>query len=197
MKNNLSRAFLNMHTGFMVCTICHIDQKIVKDLTYKYKSPEYVHFAGGPLGNYYQNKLSIFNKAWNKILNLLRVSSWSENIYWRIKSYEYSISRIDLFPINKVGESNLMKIKNIKRALILKTSRMDPDKRKKELEYIHKNIVITEFRKACYQCHSSESVLNYKEIGYNKNKARKLGNSIIVDIITKYDSFYFPTQLYH
>ncbi len=132
----------------------------------------------------------------NKILNLLRVFSWNENIYWRIKSNEYSISRIDLFPINKVGELNLMNIRNIKRALKLKTSVMAPDKRKKELEYIHKNIVVKEFRKVCYKCHSSESVFNYKEIGYNENKARKLANSIIIDIITKYDSFYFPAQLF-
>ena len=42
-NNNLVRGFLNMHTGFMFCELCHIKREKFKHLTYDWKNTENEH----------------------------------------------------------------------------------------------------------------------------------------------------------
>ena len=47
-ENQLVRAFLNMHTGFMFCEVCHIDRNKINHLVYDWENSENAYFSGEP-----------------------------------------------------------------------------------------------------------------------------------------------------
>ena len=40
-ENNKVRAMLNMHTGFMVCEVCHLKKDNIPSLSFDWKEPEF------------------------------------------------------------------------------------------------------------------------------------------------------------
>ena len=52
-ENNVVRALLNMHTGFMLCNVCHIKRDKFKKLSYEWHDTENAEFRGEPFGTYY------------------------------------------------------------------------------------------------------------------------------------------------
>ncbi len=55
-ENKLVRALLNMHTGFMLCEVCHFKKEDIADFTYDWNDTENATFSGEPFGTYYNPK---------------------------------------------------------------------------------------------------------------------------------------------
>jgi hypothetical protein len=62
-NNKLVRAFLNMHTGFMFCEVCHIKRAKVNHLVYDWEDTENADFSGEPFGTYFNPRSNKAHKA--------------------------------------------------------------------------------------------------------------------------------------
>lgn len=170
-NNNLVRAFLNMHTGFMFCEVCHIDRAKVNHLVYDWEDTENADFSGEPFGTY-------FNPHTNKAH----------------KADEHFISRIAVFSLTKGKKQGLMNTQDTVAAneFMLREKNLKPDAKKKELNYFHRDIERKEISVACNECHSTESILDFKKLGFDEFRTRHLICINIKGLVTKYKVFYFP-----
>jgi hypothetical protein len=118
-NNNLVRSFLNMHTGFMFCEVCHINRGKVNHLVYDWEDTENADFSGEPFGTY-------FNPRSNKAH----------------KADEHFISRIAVFSLDEGKKRGLMNSQDTAAAneFMLQQKNLKPDARKKELDYFHRDI---------------------------------------------------------
>jgi hypothetical protein len=170
-ENELVRAFLNMHTGFMFCEVCHINRGKVNGLVYDWENTENADFSGEPFGTY-------FNPRTNKAH----------------KADEHFISRIAVFSIAEGKERSLMNIQDTKAAneFMLQEKSLKPDAKKKKLAYFHRDIERKEISVACNECHSTEGILDFKKLGFDEFKTKHLIYINIKGLVTKYKVFYFP-----
>lgn len=169
-KNNLVRAFLNLHAGFMFCDVCHIKRKSFNHLTYEWKNSENAEFSGKPFGTFY-------NPQTGKALK-----------------DKHFISRIAAITTEKGKKRSLMNTWDTSRAnaYVLKEKRLKADEKKKELAYFHKDVEEKEISVACNECHSQNSILDFKKLGFDEKKTKDLKYLNIKGLVTKYKTFYLP-----
>ncbi len=169
-KNNTVRAFLNLHTGFVRCEVCHIKRDKFMSLSYDWTDTDNVVFHGEPFGTYYNPKIGKASKSKN------------------------SISRITAFDIHKGEKQLVVNTSDIERAkeFIRTEKNFTLDEKAKELEYFHKDIKKREISVACNECHSENSILDYMKLGFDDKKRKDLIYLNIKGLVTKYRIFYFP-----
>jgi len=169
-NNNLVRAFLNLHAGFIFCDVCHIKKNKFDHLTYGWKNSENAEFHGVPFGTFYNPQTKKTGKS------------------------IHFISRIAAFTTEK-GEKRLLintwDTANAK-AFVLKESRLKPSEKEKGLAYFHKDIEKKEISVSCNECHSKKNRLNFQKLGFDEKKAKDLTYLNIKGLVTKYKTFYFP-----
>ncbi len=170
-ENKLVRAFLNMHTGFMFCEVCHINRAKVNNLLYDWEDSENADFIGEPFGTY-------FNPHTNKTH----------------KADEHFISRIAVFSLDKGKKQRLMNTQDTMAAREFMSARdkFTMDIKKQKLSYFHRDIERKEVSVACNECHSTESILDFKKLGFDEFKTKHLIYINIKGLVTKYKVFYFP-----
>lgn len=168
--NKLVRSFLNLHAGFMFCEVCHINRKKIKNLSYEWESSETAEFSGKPFGTFYNPHTKNAHKS------------------------SHFISRIAVFTTNNGKKRSLTNIRDTARAkaYLGKEKNLQADAKKKELAYFHKDIEKKEISVACNECHSSNSILDYKKLGFDKKKTKNLIYLNIKGLVTKYKTFYLP-----
>ena len=168
--NKLVRGFLNLHAGFMFCEVCHIKRKKFKNLSYEWESSENAVFSGKPFGTFY-NPLT-------------------KNVH----KDSHFISRIAAFTASNGKKRSLTNTWDSAKAktFLGKEKNLKPDAKKKELAYFHKDIEKKEISVACNECHSSNSILNYKKLGFDEKKTKDLIYLNIKGLVTKYKTFYLP-----
>ena len=169
-ENKVVRALLNMHTGFMLCDVCHIKRGKFKHLSFEWHDTENAEFSGEPFGTYY-------NPHTNQ-------AQPSDNF----------ISRIAAFASENGKKRPLMNTWDTAKAdeFILKEKKMNPDEKNKELVYFHQDIEKKEISVACDECHSSNSILDFSKLGFDQKKTRDLIYLNVKGLVTKYKVFYFP-----
>ena len=168
--NEFVRALLNMHTGFMLCDVCHIKRGKFKHLAYEWHDTENAEFSGEPFGTYY-----------NPHTNQAHPS-------------EHFISRIAVFASDKGKKRALMNTWDTAKAdeFMLKEKNLNPDEKNKALAYFHQDIEKKEISVACDECHSSHSILDFNKLGFDQKKTGHLIYLNIKGLVTKYKTFYFP-----
>ena len=168
------RAFLNLHTGFMVCEVCHLNRQRFPDSFYDWNGAEVATFKGKPYGTFYNPKLNQVEK----------------------KS-EHFISRISVFEKKNGKKKRLMNTWDSDKAQaylrIEKT--LTAESIKNRLGYFHRDIDRKEISVACDECHSHHSILDFKQLGFNKAMTNNLIQLNIKGLVTKYKVFYFPHLL--
>ncbi len=190
-ENNKVRALVNMHTGFMLCEVCHLKKENLKNLTYDWKKPESVKFSREPYGTYYRKTRG----TESLISRILRIFSPQENQTERTGRVEYFlISRIAVFSVEKGGNRLLMNTRDTRKAIKFKDREksLDPEEKEKELKYFHKDIARKEISVACNECHSPNGILDFKKLGFDEKKTKDLQYLNIKSLVTKYEIFYFP-----
>lgn len=169
-RNNLVRAFINMHTGFLHCEVCHLKRDKFNQLIYDWSEKENTVFHGRPFGTFFNPKSHQGDVATN------------------------SISRIDVFSMEKGRKQPVRNPQDLEKAKIFLSveKQLSKSDRKQKLDEFHKNTGRKEISMACNECHSGKSILDYHQLGFNKEKAGYLKNINIKGLVTKYEVFYFP-----
>jgi len=169
-ENKVVRALLNMHTGFMLCDVCHIKRGKFKHLSYEWHDTENAEFSAEPFGTYYKPHASQAHPS------------------------EHFISRIAAFASETGKKQALMNTWDTAKAkeFILKEKNLNPDEKNKALDYFHRDIEKKEISVACDECHSSHSILNFNKLGFDRKKTKDLIYLNIKGLVTKYKVFYFP-----
>ena len=210
-KDNHIRAFLNMHASFMLCEVCHLraDKEGTfevcgtchvqrKNLAYDWHKPEKAVFTGEPYGYYTKNeeeKRKGILKAGKEIIQekLLLLEDLPEEPQWT----EYSMSRIATYTDGKAHKKLLMNTWDTEKAKMFnaRKQRMSPASIKRRLKYFHRDMSKKNISITCIECHSNETVLDYKKLGFDRLRENKLKNLNINGLIMHYDTFYFPKLL--
>lgn len=167
------RALLNMHTGFMYCETCHIKRDSFGALTYDWKSSETVDFVGEYYGTRFYPQ-TVTNKHLDHYLARIIVLN-SVNGEKR--------SRVNIWDADKAKQYQQ------------EESGMSVAEKKKQLGYFHKDIAKKEISVACEECHSDNSILDFKELGFSDLKARELIDINLKGLVSKYKTFYLPQML--
>jgi len=172
-ENKLVRALLNMHTGFMLCEVCHLNKENVADYTYDWNDTENATFSGEPFGTYYNPKTD------------------------KSLTSEHFISRIAVFAKDNGNKKLVIDSEDISKAkdFLSKEKNLSPDQRTQALDYFHRQIAKKEISVACDECHSSRSILNFRHLGFDPKKTHNLMVLNIKGLVTKYETFYFPQML--
>ena len=196
-SNNKVRAFLNMHTGFLICESCHLQKDKYEGLVYEWKDPELFEFVGEPYGMHLkqENKLKKNNGMISKMLKILS----SDNEGHEGSGIEYFISRIAVYSSDGGAKRNLENTEDIEKAegFMEKERSFDAAEKEKELEYFHRDIARKGISVACNECHSAKGILDFKRLGFNEKRTKDLEYMNIKSLLTKYDTFVIPNLFGH
>jgi hypothetical protein len=164
------RALLNMHTGFMMCEVCHLKRENFPRAYYDWNGAEIAQFRGDPYGTYYNPKLQKTHK--------------SENF----------LSRIGVFIDAEGKKRSLMNTWDTAAAKVFVQTviSLGTDEREEKLAFFHRDINKEEISVACDECHSKHSILDFEKLGFDQKTKNNLINLNIKGLVTKYKTFYFP-----
>jgi len=169
-KEPFVRAFLNMHTGYMVCEVCHLDRAKFTVARYGWVQTKDVQFEGEAFGTFYDplHKLTLVPES--------------------------TLSRIAPY-VNREGKLEaLMNTWDTDGAINVYSSRRQLNEEEKVLEFTryHRDVVKMKQTTACEKCHSANGLIDFQAIGFSNERSNTLINLDIGDIIKKYDVFYIP-----
>ncbi|MBI4844078.1 MAG: hypothetical protein HY809_07140 [Nitrospirae bacterium] len=168
-KNKKTRAFLNMHTGYVVCEVCHLKKDKFTDLNYEWMDPEGVAFHGEPYGTYYNVDTG------------------------HVEESDEFITRIAVVHGSGKEKKMIFNKEDIARArAFLKNKTASAPETKAELDYFHRDIAKMEVSVACDKCHSPGGTLPFEKLGFSKQRITDLQYLNIKSLVTKYETFYLP-----
>lgn len=196
-ENNNVRALLNMHTGFMLCEVCHLKKKNPVNLTYDWKEAEEFEFTGEPYGSH-EKEIKEPEKSSSVISKMLKIFS-EENDQDETQKTRYLISRIAVFKNEKGKKSLFINVQDNEKAkkFLDKEKNLSREEKEKELNFFHRDIAKKEISVACNECHSPDGILDFEKLGFDENKATDLRYLNIKGLVTKYETFYFPNLFGH
>jgi len=169
-SNELARAFINMHIGFMTCETCHINREEYTKIDYEWTGSETADFAGKPFGARFNPKLG----------------DDAETAHF--------ISRISVFSEENGEKRSLHNTWDAEKAeaYLAKANQWTSAEKKERLAYFHKDIHKNAVSVTCNECHSADSILDFEALGFSPRKAHDLIDINIKGLVTKYEIFYFP-----
>jgi hypothetical protein len=169
-ESQVTRAFLNLHAGFMFCDVCHTVQHPGDTLCYDWEDAEDAEFSGEPFGNYYNPRER------------------------RVQPSAHFISRIAVFAVTGHERYSLRDKQDIPKAVAFLDAEesMSKAERKKKLEYFHRGVQRRKPGAACEGCHSPGGMLDFQALGFGEREADYLAHLNIKALVTQYETFYFP-----
>ncbi len=169
-SSELARAFINMHISFMTCETCHINRDKYKTLDYDWTNSETAEFAGQPFGARFNPKIGDASGS------------------------EHFISRIAVFSVGNGERKSMLNTWDTEKAkeYLAQEKQMAPDEKKARLDYFHRDIHKAEISVTCNECHSNDTILDFKALGFSDKTAHDLININIKGLVTKYKVFYLP-----
>jgi hypothetical protein len=172
-SNELARAFINMHIGFMTCETCHINREKFNPVHYDWTSSETADFAGEPFG-----------------------TRFNPNLDNKVRSTHF-ISRISVFSIENGKQKSLLNTRDTQKAseFLADEKKLSPEEKEKRLGYFHQDIHKAEISVTCNECHSKDTILDFKQLGFSEKKTNDLMYLNIKGLVTKYKVFYLPHML--
>ena len=196
-SNNKVRAFLNMHTGFMICESCHLQKNKYENLIYEWKDPEAIEFVGEPYGTHFKREKKPKKKR-DMISKMLKILS-SDKEGPEGSRTEYYISRVSVFSSDSGAKRNLENIVDIEKAegFMASEKSLGAAEKEKELQYFHRDIARKDISVACDECHSTKGILDFNRLGFSKKRVKDLEYMNIKSLLTKYDTFVIPNLFGH
>ncbi|MBI4697387.1 MAG: hypothetical protein HY758_00300 [Nitrospirae bacterium] len=197
--NNVKlRAFINMHSGFLVCQVCHLKKDDFSALTYEWNAPESVEFRGNPYGTFKKHETEEKPDGTNVMTRILKVFS-SDDKSQAVKKTVFSISRIAVFSEYQGNNKIILNDEDAARAkeFTEKEKNLNPAAKEKELQYFHKSVVKKEVSMSCEECHSPNGILDLKKLGFTETRINDLQYLNIKHLATRYGVFYLPNLFGH
>ena len=199
-SNNKVRALLNMHTGFLLCEVCHLRKEHFDKLTYDWKEHEDFEFTGEPYGTHRKQEIEEPEESKDIVSRLLNIFSEDEDGKKDgTKKTKYQIARIAVFRANEKGSSLFINTTDNDRAgeYLKKEKKLSPKEKKEKLDYFHREIAKKEISVACDECHSPKGILDFRKLGFSEKKTNDLQYLNIKGLVTKYETFYLPNLFGH
>jgi hypothetical protein len=191
-ENHKVRAILNMHTGYLVCEVCHLKKDGLQKLTYEWKKPEHFKYIGQPYGTHEKREKKASRTEKGVISSMLRLFS-DENDH-KDQKHEYLLSRIAVFTAENGKKKIVINTRDTARAKNYLTNEihLNPAEKEEQMKYFHRDIARKEISVACDDCHSKDGMLDFEKLGFNAKRAKDLQYMNIKSLVTKYDEFYLP-----
>ena len=169
-KEPFLRAFLNMHTGYLACEVCHLKRSDFGVVRYDWVESTDVVFEGEPIGSVYDPQRRTVQQA------------------------QSSLSRISPFVVRQGQSQALMNTWDTDGAQKLCSARatLDADDKALGLGYYHRDVVKMERTTVCEECHTKNGFLDFQALGFSRGRSETLQSMPIGNIIKKYDVFYMP-----
>ncbi len=192
-EHNKVRALLNMHTGFMLCEVCHIKKEHLEDFAYDWNDPEEFEYTGEPYGTHQKQEVKDKKTSSSVITRMLNILSDKETPDEDVK-VKHLISRIAVYKVKGNEKSLFINTQdNAKAAEYLENEKsMGGSAKEKEMKFFHRDIAKKEISVACNDCHSPKGILDYPKLGFDKNRIQDLQYLNIKGLVTKYETFYIP-----
>ncbi len=169
-SSELARSFINMHISFMTCETCHINREKFEPLHYDWTDSETADFEGEPFG-----------------------ARFNPNLGPEANSTHF-ISRISVFSIKGKKKKSLVNTRDAKKAreFLAEEKKLNESEKEERLGYFHRDIHKAKISVTCNECHSKNTILDFKQLGFSEKKAKDLVYLDIKGLVTKYKVFYFP-----
>jgi len=169
-KNKRIRALMNIHTQFMVCETCHIQDKPGMRIVHKWYSPLTDDPQGPFYGTGYFPDTGLLIKGDG---GLTKIAPF----------YKAGISDV-LRPAIQEQDAPLardyMKVRD----------QLSPEQREGVKNKFHENIKPKGYD--CKICHTEQSLLDFKQLGFSDTRIDNLLKLDMVGMLEKYDQFYLP-----
>jgi hypothetical protein len=192
-QHNKVRALLNMHTGFMLCEVCHIKDRGQADLSYDWKKPEEFEFTGEPYGTHEMREDNAPEKSGSVIPRMLKILDDVKEPVEETKVRHF-ISRIAVYKTDDGKNRLFINTEDNKKAgeFLKNEENLSKAESEKDLNFFHRHIAKMEISVACDECHSQNGILDFQKLGFSERKANDLRYLNIKGLVTKYDTFYIP-----
>ncbi len=169
-KQPFTRAWLNMHTGYLICEICHLKKEKYSNISYQWITTNYVEFKGKAFGSYFDADRK------------------------HTRTPESSLSRI--IPVIKDNGSIqvLVNFKDTEKAreFLASSPVAGSEKMKQAIDYYHRDTGKMDVATVCETCHSQNGLLDFTALGFTEERSNVLINTNINSIISHYNNFYIP-----
>ena len=191
-ENNKVRALVNMHTGFMLCEVCHL-KKRNSAISYDWKEPEEFEFTGQPYGTHEKREIMDHEAPESMVTKMLKMFDQETKKEKKV-TVKHFISRIAVYTNEGDKKSLFINTWDDDRAreFLAKEKEMGKEERKNELDFFHRDIAKKEISVACNECHSPKGILDFRKLGFSENKTKDLEYLNIKGLVTKYDTFVIP-----
>ncbi|MEW6600901.1 MAG: hypothetical protein AB1499_08015, partial [Nitrospirota bacterium] len=195
-RNLKVRAILNMHTGYMLCGLCHLKKETLGDVIYEWKTPDKGSFTGEPYGRYTEIDPSKGSSVLEYIYGLYRRLFGDEGAAEDTRPC-CMISRIAVFSEKEGTRTLVIDTEDPIRAAgyLKRADDLSGAAKEEELKYFHRDITEHEFSVACNECHSAKGILDFKQLGYDDKKCSELRDMDVKRLETEYKIFHFPHML--
>lgn len=169
-KNKFTSAALNRHAALIVCEVCHLDRKGLKNIGYEWITVVEVKFKGKPYGSFYDQK--------NK----------------KLREAGPSMSRLGIFSKGWFTKKPLMKSWDNKKAMKLGIGESDwnPEEAVIAMNYFHEDTMKMVASTACSECHRSGGLIDFSALGFSDERIRELENMRLKRTMSDYNEFHMP-----
>jgi hypothetical protein len=167
-KNKKVRSILNMHTQFFVCESCHIKEKEGEGIFYKWYSPVEEDPQGPFFGTSYDPETGNLEPVKDKYSKIAAYFRKGVRLELAIQHQDAPLAR------------DFMKVRD----------KLTPEQREGVKNQFHQNIKPKGHE--CKVCHSKQSILNFKRLGFSEKRTADLEQLNITGMLAKYEQFYLP-----
>jgi hypothetical protein len=167
-KNKKIRSLLNMHTQYFVCESCHIKVKPGVSTFYKWYSPFDENPKGPFLGTSYDPDTGSLVEVEDKFSKITAFFRKGVRLELAIQAQDAPLAK------------DFVKVRD----------KLTPEQREGVKNKFHVNIKPTGHE--CKTCHSKESILDLKRLGFSEDRIVDLEQLNVKGMITKYEAFYLP-----
>jgi len=167
-KTKKVRSLLNMHTQYFVCETCHIKEKEEAKIVYEWYNPLNDNPRGPFFGTSYDPETGNIAEVEDLISKIAPYFKTGDTIESAIQMQDAPLAQ------------DYVKVRD----------KLTPEQRDGVKNKFHVNIKPK--GQECNTCHSKESILDYKKLGFSENRIVDLEQLNIKGLITKYKEFYLP-----
>lgn len=167
-KTKKVRSLLNMHTQYFVCETCHIKEKEEAEIVYKWYNPLNDNPRGPFFGTSYDPETGNIAEVEDLISRMAPYFKIGDKIESAIQMQDAPLAQ------------DYMKVRD----------KLTPEQRDGVKNKFHGNVKPK--GNDCKTCHSKESILDYKTLGFAENRIVDLEQLNIKGLMTKYKTFYLP-----
>jgi hypothetical protein len=169
-KSKRTRSLMNLHTQFLVCETCHIKEKPETLVVYRWYDPLDNNPRGPFYGTSYDPETGSLSKGKDLIARIAPFVKLekADNFRPAILSQDAPMAR------------DYMKVRG----------KLSPEQRGAVKNKFHENI--NPKGRDCKNCHSENSILDFKKLGFADNRASNLKELSVVGLLSEYKEFYIP-----